>query len=144
VRIFAIMLALTATAAADPAHDVDKIVRTFLGNLHSHDKLAPILRRDTMYFVGTTVARDATPDDVSTFSGSFEIRSVGNVAVTVDPRRHAAWFRAVADASIFDQSGDSCMTGDCGPMPSFQMHVSGLALDDHGWKLAAIMLTETE
>jgi hypothetical protein len=144
VRILAILLALTATAAADPARDVDKLVRSFLGNLHNRDKLATILRPDAMYSVGDTIARDATPDDVSTFSGTFDIRSVSNIAVTFDPRRHAAWFRGVADAIAVDQTGDSCMEGNCPPMPEFQMHVAGLAVDDHGWKLAAMIVTETE
>ena len=144
MRILAILLALTATAAADPAHDVDGLVRKFLGNLHDRDKLATMLRPDSIYVVGTTIARGATPDDVSTFSGIFEIRSVTKVAVTFDPRRHAAGFQAIADAAIVDQSGDSCVLGGCfGPLP-FQMHVSGLALDDHGWKLAVVVVSQTE
>jgi len=143
VRIVAILLALTASAAADPARDVDKLVRTFLGNLHDRDKLTSILRPDAIYSVDVTIARDATPDDVSSFSGAFDILSVGKLAVTFDPRRHAAWFQGTAEAITFDQSGDSCVLGHCMDPVRFQMHVSGLALDDHGWKLAVVALTET-
>jgi hypothetical protein len=144
VRILAMVLALTRAAAADPARDVDKLVRTFFGNLDHRDQLKPLLRPDVIYTVGDTIARDATPDDISTFSGMFDIRSVSNLAVTVDPRRHAAWFRGVADAIMVDQTGDSCIEGPCPPMPELHLHVAGLAVDDHGWKLAAVMVTETE
>ena len=140
MRFLAIVLALTATAAADPAHDVDRLVRTFLGHLHDRDTLRPILRSDAIFSVDNTISRDATPDDVSTFSGIFEIRSIGKIAVTFDPRRHAAWFQGVADAVIVDQSGDSCVLGGCFEPRPFSMHVSGLALVDHGWRLAVVSM----
>ena len=58
--------------------------------------------------------------------GTSNIRSkVDKLTVVVDDANHAAWFHGVVNSTY---SG--------GPMT---FRISGVALDDHGWKIAAIM-----
>ncbi len=137
-------LLLAAPARADSRTTVDGLVKTLLLHTGEPVKIAPVLRSDAIVVFDDTIARNATADDAATYFGSFEIKSTGAVRVEVDDKRHAAWFETTANASTLDQSGDGC-TGDhkaCKPT-KFKMHVSGLALDEGGWKLAVVVLSMT-
>jgi hypothetical protein len=135
-------LALAGTPAhADtpksPAAQVEALVRALLAQNGEPGKLTAIVR-DDVYFVDGS-SKTTLNTDV------FAVRAIANpksVHVTVDAAHHVAWFQAVTEETPVDTSGDAChyMGTMCDPQPH-PMHVSGLAIDDKGWKLAAVFFT---
>lgn len=137
-------LLIAAPARADSRSTVETLVKTLLLHTSEPARIAPTLRSDTIVVFDDTIARNATADDAATYFSSFEIKSAGAIKIEVDDKRHAAWFETTANASTLDQSGDGCTADHKACTPTkFKMHVSGIALDEGGWKLAVIVLSMT-
>src|SRR4051812_32615505 len=138
----AILLAST-TAAAKPA-SVEDLVRTLLTHNTDPKQIRPTLRPDAIVVFDDTLATSATADDAATYLGSISIKSVGQVKVAIDDKRHVAAFQGTADAVSVDQTGDGChYAGDCTPA-KLKLHFAGIARDDKGWKLGVVILSRTE
>ena len=138
--LIACALALAVTPAhADktPSAQVEALVRTLLADGGESAKLAAVVR-DDVYFVD---GNEKTPLNADVFA-IRAIKDPKTVKVTVDAARHVAWFQVVTEETPVDTSGDAChyMGTMCDPEPH-PMHVSGLAVDDKGWKLAAVFFT---
>jgi len=142
VVVLAVLL-ISAPARADSRSTVEGLLKTLLLHTSEPARIAPTLRSDTIVVFDDTIARNATADDAATYFSSFAIKSTGAIKIEVDDKRHAAWFETVAAANTLDQAGDSCTSDKPCAAIKFKMHISGLALDEGGWKLAVIVLSMT-
>ena len=127
-----------------PAAQIELLVRTFLGNIHTPAKLRPTLRTDAIVVVEDTIARDADGDSAASSLGWLDITTIGKPAIQLDNVHHAAWFQGTAMGVTVDQSGDRCRSATCPPAASLALHVAGLALDrDGSWQLAVMIVSST-
>jgi hypothetical protein len=140
VKALLILLALAGVAHADDTAKVDKLVREALGHFMQSESFDPLMRDDAVFIVETNKI------DVELGTQRAEpipITKVTSVAVRVD--HHAAWFRAEVYFDLqHDQQGDGCPTPMkwCGAL--HYSHISGLAIDDSGWKIAALFRSDVD
>jgi len=136
MKALVVLLLLVATAHADKAA-VDKLVRTHLSALTRRNVLADDAATKTLakdaWLIATTGQRVKGLEEIEMFPQTgtdIEISStVASLAVS-EPAGHAAWFHAVVEGKIVWKHGNATK-------PLFR--VSGIAVDDHGWKLAAVI-----
>jgi hypothetical protein len=140
---FAILCAAAATAHADAKKDVDALVRAEVqAALDNYESQPP--RTDDFFNWGGS-HRSSTP--LVNMYGHFAsniTHKVEKIVVVVEPELHAAWFHAIVDGSYdwtpCDANGEKCEK-------STKRHttwrLSGVARDDHGWKLRAQTWSET-
>jgi hypothetical protein len=135
-----IVLALSAVASADAGKDVGAIVT----------KVVRATAREKAPDVSSLLAAHAsivTPDGgadtklprarwlYGADSGEVELEPAAPTVV-VDDAHHAAWFEVEVDGSYVLE-----LMNENGPnrkRDHLPLHVSGLAIDDHGWKIAAL------
>jgi hypothetical protein len=143
VKVVLALIAMTAVAHADARSDVEKTVRSYFTHASDQAQLEPLVRGDAVLVVNDTYTLNAHGDS-STFLQAMTIKKVDSIAVHVDDVHHAAWFKGVVVAMTNDPTGDSCHSGGtCPPPVKLQLHIAGLAIDEKGWKLQAIFVTQT-
>ena len=100
----------------------------------------PLMRDDAVFLVGT----NKIDVELQTERGEpIPITKITSVAVRVD--HDAAWFRAEVYFDLkHDPQGDGCPTPMkwCGQLD--YSHISGLAIDDGGWKIAALFRSDVD
>ncbi len=129
----------TATATADskakPAAQVDAAVRALFARFTRGNDAA------SGNAIGDAIVVVDESDEAALWG--YDIKSVGKLAITIDDARHAAWFQGVVQATTDDPTGDHCTQHKCPPPMPVLFHVSGLAVDDGGWKLGVIIVSST-
>jgi len=139
------LVAWTAVAHADAEHDVAALVRKLVMATASDrkDAAAPLLAADPRIASGDgSSATDTPPHYTQLFGDDAGEVKVASVAPTVVVTGRVAWFHAVVKASYIQE----LMNAD-GPNRKrdvAEVRVSGIAVNDHGWKIAAAMLSNVE
>ena len=144
MRALIVLLALSGVAHADDAKNVDTLVRSFFKGLGDQSVVADLCRKDAVLAHDDTFTANAA-NDATTFMMTVTVKKVSSLVVKIDPNiKTHAFFKGIVIGETFDQTGDSCRDNKhCLPPARLDMHVSGLAVFDGSWKLAAIFVTET-
>ena len=138
VAMSVMALALAPEARADDAADVGALV-VKLVRATASDKGAPaaLFAKDPVVATGDGAASDPPRYQMLFGADAGEARlEPGKPTVVV--ANHVAWFHVVVQASYVQE----LMNAD-GPnrkRDHAEVRVSGIAIDDHGWKIAAVML----
>jgi hypothetical protein len=131
-----VLVALTSTAYADAKKEVEALVRAE-AQIIDDSAARPARTSDAV-----VVYPVHQGDTRMIFYGGWANKIVHKVdkLVVVVADAHAAWFHAVVDGSYERSNCNS--TGDDCKKPTHEhatWRLSGVARDDHGWKLAAVM-----
>jgi hypothetical protein len=143
---FAIIVHASAAAAGSSSAQVETIVRTAIASTFSPEKFLAVTRADAVVVVGEkeVVIAEVEKDHPENFLPAYwAIEAPKQIAITVDDAHHIAWFQTTTTSKSVDLSGEGCAYRDCKPPKPWPIHVSGLAIDDHGWKLAVFVLGST-
>ncbi len=134
------LVAWTAVARADAERDVTAlVVKLVRATASDHrDAAAPLLAADPI--VATGDGASDTPPHYSQLFGADagEARMTAGTPTVVVAGRFA-WFHVTVDASYVQELMNA--NGPNRTRDRAQVRVSGIAVDDHGWKIAALMLS---
>lgn len=127
----------TATAGADAKRDLEALVRAEVQSIVDDHATGAARTADVM-----TVAPGSSGSVRMRYYGAYADHVVHKLETLVVATRepHAGWFHAVVDAS-FDLAHCNATGDDCKASTKERAtwRVSGVAIDDHGWKIAAVM-----
>lgn len=136
-----IVVALSTVAAADATKDVGAIVLKVV-RATARDKapdVSAVLAAHAMIATADGGGEAGLPRARWLFgadAGEAQLEPA-TPTVVVDDAHHAAWFEVEVDGSYVME-----LMNEKGPnrkRDHLALHVSGLAVDDHGWKIAALM-----
>ena len=144
MKALLVLVLLGGVAHADDRAAVDTLVRSFFKGLGDPSVVADLCRKDAVLAHDDTFTTNAAAD-ATTFMMTVTVKKVDSLAVKIDPNiKTHAFFKGIVVGETFDQSGDSCRDSKpCPPPARVDMHVSGLAVFDGSWKLAAVFVTDT-
>jgi hypothetical protein len=144
MKALLVLVLLASVAQADDTAVVDKLVRSFFKGLDDPAAVANLCRKDAVLARDDTFTATAA-NDATAFMMTVTVKTVDSLVVKIDPNiKTHAFFKGIVVGETFDQTGDSCRDNKpCIPPARIDMHVSGLAIFDGSWKLAAIFVTDT-
>ena len=131
------VLLAASLAHADAKEDVEALVTANVQAIAKNSQKAfnATLRKDAYQFLPSTDA----PSLLERFHGyhTYDAKhTIDKITVVADPTTKTAWFHVQFTATY-----DVAMMGSDGPIPrqSETLRMAGIALDDGGWKIAAVM-----
>jgi hypothetical protein len=144
MRILLAVAALARVAHADAKHDVEELVRQHLATITDDKAPAPAIAPGLVLIIPVHFSRNLTANFYG-LTASHVVQKLGPLTISVDPATHVAFFHGTVEASYV---ATVCADGCVGSAPAHDerqnkpWRLSGIALDDGGWKLAAIMWAE--
>jgi hypothetical protein len=150
-----VIVAVAGVASADKAADVTALVKKNLDGMAAKDDAAygKTLAKDALLWDGNGQAFTLDCKDCPSrafialygeggFFGGSAKHKLGKLTVVVDDAHGVAWFQGPFEATYKSEGGaNPCGPPTAGGSSTMQMRVGGIAVDDHGWKIAAIMYT---
>jgi hypothetical protein len=137
--VLVVMLSATS-ARADATADIDSLVRREAQSIID-PKVVVAYANDRV----VVMPSGSSMDMVMNFYGAYASKishKVESVLIGIDPGGHAGWFHAVVTAHYtLTDCGDGMDDSKCKPpVPATATwRVNGVARDDHGWQIAAVM-----
>jgi hypothetical protein len=134
------IVAWAAVARADAERDVAAVVIKLVKATASdhHDAAAPLLTADPLVATGDG-SSDTPPHYTQLFGADAGEAKLAAGTPTVVVSGRFAWFHVTVDASYVQELMNA--NGPNRTRDRAQVRVSGIAVDDHGWKIAAVMLS---
>ena len=146
LRIMVALLSLARFAHADAKQDIEGLVRQHLATITDDKAKAPAITNDIVMIVPVHFTSNRL---VNWYGAKADqvVQKLGPLTTVVNPEKHVAWFHGTVEANLrLTVCGDPGCVDD--KLPAHQVRqnkawrISGIAVDDKGWKLAAVMWSE--
>ena len=142
--VLALLAALAGSAGADASAEVRALLGKYVSALaEDNPERASKLQTDDAVVVSVEGGAGTSPETYRQIFGADAGEGklqLADAKVVADASKHVAWFHGAITASYVME-----LMNEHGPnrtRDTAQLRISGIAVDDHGWKIAAVMLAD--